>query len=149
MADPEREESLRTLVARDRGDSAFAELADLEMARGEHHQALLTLLGGLSANPSHQVGRLILARLFLHLDFTPFAIRELKELRAATPACESLKRLIEAIAPGTLAAEQLALGSKDPVTAEVAALAPASSREEVVAEDEFEFDILESLEEKK
>ena len=146
MADPEREESLRVLVARDRGDPAFAELADLQMARGEHQQALVTLLGGLSANPSHQVGRLILARLFLHLDFTPFAIRELRELRASAPSCESLKRLIEAVAPGSLAAEQGSLGIASHVS-EGAAGASSSSvsrAEEVVAEDEFEFDILES-----
>ncbi len=149
MTDTRRELELKERLVSNPGDSAFAELADLQMAGGRHQEALATLLGGLSSNPSHQVGRLILARLFLHLDYTPFAIRELKELRVAAPACESLKRLIEAIAPGTLAAEQLVQGSKDPVNAEDAALAPASSKEEVVAEDEFEFDILESLEEKK
>jgi len=146
MTESERERELGQRLSEDRGDAAFAELADLQMARGAYQEALGTLLAGLSANPSHQVGRLILGRLFLHLNYAPFAIRELLELRAQAPQCESLRRLIEAVAPGTLASLTGAAIASGPAAQSVGV---DSQSEDVVAEDEFDFDILESLEEKK
>lgn len=146
-----REQELTQRLAQDKGDPVFAELADLYMAKGQVGEALTTLLAGLSANPDYHPGRLVLARLFAHLGYTPFAVRELALLREARPECQSLERLLEAIAPGSSAlhdrAKEGRQGSEpasnedsQPQTSEVEV-----SGEETIAEGEFDIDVLEKV----
>lgn len=154
MSQSEREHELQARLSADRGDPAFAELADLLMADGRHQEALSVLLAGLSSNPSHLVGRLVLARLYIHLGFAPFAVRELKELYLTAPRSAALAKLIETIAPGTVAAldrgSALATSDANAQAAESGRAEGASAEAEgVVAEGEFEIDILESLEDAK
>lgn len=142
-----REDELKIRLEQDKGDPAFAELADLYMAEGKIGEALTTLFGGLSANPGYQVGRLILARLFLHLGYAPFAVREIQTLRKERPEIESLTKLLEAIAPGS--SEQPGDTSESLDAAQLGSEQESAAEEATLAEGDFEIDILEDLEEKK
>ncbi len=159
-----REEELKARLASDSGDPAFAELSDLYMAEGKVGEALTTLLSGLSANPGYHVGRLVLARLFAHLGYAPFAVRELVTLRQQRPECESIRRLLEAISPGSSklsndswedSARQLSQDGETGGAERVESperrqnSAPSASIEETLAEGEFDFDILSDLAEDK
>lgn len=166
-----REDELKSRIASDSGDPAFAELSDLYMAEGRVGEALTTLLAGLSANPDFHIGRLVLARLFVHLGYTPFAIRELQTLHRQRPDCDSVRRLLEAISPGssreswtstkpdnTISSDSEA-GSSPPGQGQVeggphgdvsahgpAAVSGATAEEETIAEGEFDFDVLADFE---
>jgi predicted Zn-dependent protease len=146
-----REQELLERLAQDKGDPVFAELADLYMAKGQVGEALTTLLAGLTANPDYHPGRLVLARLFAHLGYTPFAVRELSLLREARPECQSLERLLEAIAPGSSASPKRGMadsqsndaGISNESGGEPALRQELGDGEETIAEGEFDIDILE------
>lgn len=65
------------------------ELSETEGKRGEAREICFR---GLSANPQHKLGRLVLARLFYLDKMYEFAARELGEL-VGTPNCPSLEKL--------------------------------------------------------
>lgn len=133
MVDSSKEKILED----DPGNPAFADYADLLRREGDLTRAIEMCLRGLSHNPSHDLGRLVLARLFYERGWTPFAIREVEELCRRHPSNAGLTRLIKAIRPEGELPE-----------AAVAQAAPGSS-EETIAEADFDFEELDLIEEDK
>lgn len=78
---------------------AFAESAENLRRSGKLEEALKVCLQGLSANPAHHKGRLVLARVFFEMGYLPFAIREIEELCEALPESKSLQRLRDKLSP--------------------------------------------------
>jgi len=108
----------------------FMTRAELLRLEGAHHDALVTLLRGLSENPSHHPARLLLARVLFELGCAPFALREVEMLCRALPANQSLMKLYQG------------MGGTD-------AFSPGSPSEEVLAESEIDFDAISDLEEEQ
>ena len=121
----------RALLQEDPGNPAFVDFAEELRRAGELREAMEICLAGLSANPSSLRGRLVLARIFYESGYSPFAAREIAELQRARPESESLRKLA------------MQLGS------EISQAEPPLEQSEVVAEGEFNLDVLETLIEEK
>ena len=104
-------------------------IAEAENRRleGNHQEALLLLLKGLSESPSNHPARLLLARVFFELGCTPFALREVGQLCMNLPDNQSLKKLYQA------------MGGTTP-------LIQSTAVESVIAESEIDFDAIADLE---
>ncbi|MBX7143741.1 MAG: hypothetical protein K1X79_04770 [Oligoflexia bacterium] len=100
---PFDEKDLQTLVQNDAGHPAFVELAEGLYGRGLLKEALEVCLKGLSRNPSAHIGRLLLARIYFELECYPFAIREIELLCRALPKVQTLRRILERLAPARAA----------------------------------------------
>lgn len=96
MAETLEEEYISRLQD-DPGDECFADYAEYLRLQDRSQEAILVSIAGLSANPSFHKGRLMLARLFFECGYLLFAIREIRELRAALPANMGVKRLLEVL----------------------------------------------------
>ncbi|WKZ57933.1 MAG: hypothetical protein QY326_04500 [Bdellovibrionota bacterium] len=139
MQSPETEYT--EILASDPGDEVFVDYGDYLRRTGRLNDALLITLRGLSHTPDNSRGRLLLARLYFELGFTPFAVREIRELQAEYPQRKFLRQLLLKLAPD----EKLKEVSDSPVQPE-----PASkSSSETFAEGEFDFEALEDLEHKE
>ena len=124
------EDELKAALARDPGGAAFVLLAEILIRDGRFTEALPVLLAGLSHNESSDVGRLLLAETFYHLNYLPFAAREVSELSTRVPQSESLRKLLALISPqATEKAEK--------------------EEEGTVAETEFDFEDIDLLDDKK
>jgi predicted Zn-dependent protease len=134
-------EELRAELAKNPGSEVFADLAaELMSTPGERAEAREICFRGLSANPKHARGRLILAKLFYLDAMYEFSFRELIELRRIQPA-PSLDRLIESY--GDFGKAYLASsGANAP-----AAGSTAQAGEDVLGEIDLEEDFVEVLDE--
>ena len=132
-------EEIKTLLESDPGNPAFVEYAEELRRSGDLAEAMEICLAGLSANPSSLRGRLVLARVFYENGYIPFAARELAYLRRARPESESLRKLCE----------ELGVEALQDSFAEAAQVSSSQEAAEVVAETEFDLDVLESLSEEK
>ena len=132
-------EETRALLQDDPGNPAFVDCAEELRRAGDLEEALEICLAGLSANPSSLRGRLVLARVFYESGYIPFAARELAYLRRARPESESLRKLCE----------ELGVEALQDSFADAAQSLPAQGEAEVVAETEFDLDVLETLSEEK
>ncbi len=119
-------------LSKDPGDSIFVDYAVKLAGSDRHLEALEVCLRGLSANPGCHSGRLMLAKEFYSLGFTPFAIREVRDLCAKIPESESLRRLLNKLSGGAVSA----IGSEN----------DAKGNETTVAEADFDMDDIEELE---
>lgn len=97
------EKDLQELVQHDAGHPAFVELAEGLYRRGAIKEALEVCLKGLSRNPAAHVGRLLLARIYFDIESYPFAIREVELLCRALPNVQTLRKLLERLAPSRAA----------------------------------------------
>lgn len=131
LSDYEYEKAL----GEDPGNSIFAEFADVLRSRYDYNRAFRVCLLGLSLNPTCAMGRLVLARLFYEQSFTPFAVRELIQLREQFSDSHSLSVLLSKLAPQ----EEFASSNGSQV-------AETSSNEGIVAEAEFDLDDIELIE---
>lgn len=122
-----QEAELKALIQDDPGNPAFAEYGEVLRAKGDLANALIVCLSGLSLNPKNHRGRLVLARTLFELRCVPFAVRELKELATDLPDNKNIKKLLEKLSPELVQTQ-----------------APPS---EVLAESEFDIDILEAIKE--
>lgn len=123
------------MLGEDPGNSIFAEFADILRARYDYSRALRVCLSGLSSNPACAMGRLVLARLFYEQTYTPFAVRELIELKNKFPDNQSLEALLSKIAPQEVLDTEKVLHPSEEVEADG-----------VVAEAEFDIDDIELIE---
>ena len=117
-------EDLKKLLEQDPGNPVYGDFADGLRRRGDLLGALQVCLSGLSSNPGHHLGRLVLARVFYDLGCMPFALRELVYLRRELPDVQSIKKLVDKLSPA---------GAAD--TKET-----SESEEAVFAEADFDFD---------
>ena len=124
-------EDLEKAVAKNAGAPEFVTLAEVRRSEGDLKNAAHVCFAGLSADPGNHQGRLLLARVLFELEYLPFAVKELVDLKNAHPDSKALERLLEKLAPDQLVNQS----------------SPDSIGEEVIAEADFEFDILEELEE--
>ena len=125
-------EDLEKAVAVNPGAPEFVTLAEVRRSAGDLQQACHLCLAGLSADPGNHQGRLLLSRVYFELGYLPFAVQELVALCSAHPESKALERLLEKLDPERLSDAD----SKE-----------GKASEEVIAEADFEFDILEELEE--
>lgn len=132
-------DEIKTLLQDDPGNPAFVDCAEELRRAGDLGEALEICLAGLSANPSSLRGRLVLARVFYESGYIPFAARELAYLRRARPESESLGKLCE----------ELGVEALQDSFADAMQVSPAQGDAEVVAETEFDLDVLESLSDEK
>lgn len=125
-------ESLKQVLLKNPGDRQFVELAEYYKQRKDYHQAMQICLAGLSVNPGALKGRLLLAQLFYEQEFYPFAITELERLRSELPTNTAIISLLEKLNPTSI------LSAGSPV-----------SQENIVAETDFDFSDLDSLEDEE
>ena len=125
--DQKSEDEIRRELEENPGSPVFSDYAESLRERGELSAGLHTCLLGLSSNPAHHLGRLVLARIFFDAGYYPFCVRELKELLRAFPDNQSLASLLKRIAPESETGER------------------ASQSLATMAEAEFEFDELELI----
>lgn len=107
--------------------TTFVATAETYRLDGLHQDALVTLLKGLSENPSHDQARLLLARVFFELECIPFALNELRQLCQRYPNNVSLAKLYSSLGGEEIKATSSGAGS-------------------VLAESEIDFDAIEELE---
>ena len=124
-------EDLEKIVTENPGAPEFYLLADKLRQEGFFKEAIHVALAGLSVDSGNQQARLLLARLYFEQRYIPFAIREIEDLQRAHPESSALKSLLEKLDPGH--------SIKDRGTTQ-------GNVEEVIAEADFDFDILEELE---
>ncbi|MBX7138240.1 MAG: hypothetical protein K1X83_09670 [Oligoflexia bacterium] len=134
------EESIGAVLERDPGNPLFARQAEELRKAGALNEALLSCLKGLSHNPACHEGRLVLARVLFQLDFIPFAVREVQELRKAFPQSRSVEKLLMAIAPDI---------AVQPGAEKEAEQAPAGESDGTLAEADFDIEDLELIEKEK
>lgn len=124
-------DEIKARLEEDPGDPVFAELGEAYRIAGDLQEALWICLRGLSSNPDVHQGRLLLARIFYQLEYFPFAVRELRELAVALPENEHIRKLLEGLSPGSSAG----VGHGGEIDGA-----------EVVAESDFDIDVLEDIE---
>lgn len=107
--------------------TSFVAVAEAYRLDGQHQDALVALLKGLSENPSHDQARLLLARVFVELGCVPYALNELGQLVRRFPKNVSLQKLFRALGGTEIPSEQGSVSS-------------------VVAESEIDFDAIDDLE---
>jgi tetratricopeptide (TPR) repeat protein len=107
--------------------TSFVAAAEAYRLDGLHQDALVTLIKGLSENPSHDQARLLLARVFVELGCVPYALNELRQLVRRFPANASLQKLFRALGGSEVSVEK-------------------GSAASVVAESEIDFDAIDELE---
>jgi len=122
------------LLAKDPGNTIFAEYADSLRESGDYDAAVLVCLRGLSVNYNFQRGRLVLSRVFYEMNCIPFAIEQVKILVSSLPENKVLRRLLKKLTGGQ---GNVDVDSK-----------PASA-DDTVAEADFDFDEIDLLEEEK
>ena len=127
-------DEIEALLNEDPGNPAFVECAERYRALGDYANAFERCFAGLSANPSNHQGRLLLARLFYEKGYIAFAVRELELLAKHLPDNNTVKRLLEKLAPGS--SQQLGETTKE----------KSGKADDTVAEAEFDFDTLEKIE---
>lgn len=136
---------LAELVFQDPGNPAFVDLAESLRTSGKLSESLQVCLAGLSRNPDLHRGRLVLARVFFELGFVPFCLQEIHNLIKELPNNNALLRLAEKLDP-SFESSRLNL---NPDSARLPLSDTASSNsqadESVVAEADFDFDILDGL----
>ncbi len=124
--DSQKLSQLRKQAGQEPGSEAFVELARalLESPEGRA-EAREVCFRGLNANPSHKLGRLLLARAFYLDGCYVFAARELAELEDSSSS-PALMKLLEAFGPlaakyrsGKVALSASALQDDDDVVAEL------------------------------
>jgi predicted Zn-dependent protease len=120
------------------GSLVFINYGEYLRKQGRLSDALLVCLRGLDANPNADKGRLLLARTYYELGCTAFAVRELTELLRTQSQNEILLRLVKKLAPDFVPGLQ----QERPEST-------ATLTEELLAESEFDFDSLQSLQDKK
>ena len=135
-------DKLRVIVAEDPGADSFVELAELlasdPITRPEARELCLR---GLSKNPSNNLGRLTLAKLYYLDCLFEFSLRELLELkRLQSRQVPSLEKLISAFGP--MSSEY----GKVPPTMTDTSAASVSEAESTVAEIDLDIDFLEAAE---
>jgi predicted Zn-dependent protease len=122
------ESRYRNILEAEPGDPVFAEYAERLRASGRHGEAIEICLRGLSSNPSCHGGRLVLARTFYEKGYHPFAQREVEQLARDLPDSRTVQQLRARLCGGASQNE---------------------TREERVAEAEFDIDELELIEKKE
>ena len=125
-------EENQALLSKDPGNEVFIEYAESLRNSGNPGQAILVCIAGLAANPAMHRGRFLLARIFYEQGYTTFAVRELRELSAALPEIDPLKRLIARFEPAS---------TSEPGAAPKAA--------ETVAESDFDIAEIELVDEER
>lgn len=88
------------LLETDPGDEIFVQYAESLKKEGKRVEALNVILRGLTASPTNNRGRLLLARMFYEDGYTPFAVRELIEIHKSIPQNKAIKQLLEKLSPG-------------------------------------------------
>jgi tetratricopeptide (TPR) repeat protein len=104
----------------------FAEAEALRL-QGDHQQALILLLKGLSKDSQNDQARLLLARVLYELNCLPFAVQEIQTLYNKHPESKSLARLLSSLGGH----------ARSNVT---------KHTEAVMAESEIDFDAIDDLE---
>lgn len=121
---------LETAVADNPGTPEFVDLAHELSKAGRAERAISVCLAGLTRDPSNLQGRLLLARIYFEQGYVPFAAREVQELVKLHPGSNALQHLAAKL---------------DPSYVDLEARSETESDEQVVAEADFEFDILDEL----
>lgn len=148
----EREKLLREALRDNPGGDEFAELAELLSADAQRRpEAREICFRGLSENPRHAKGRLVLAKLFYLDGLGEFCVRELVELSRYVSNSPSLERLVSAFGEfgKQFLAERPTAAQKRSAT-DAAAGAAGGESSKVVAELDLDADfddLLEDLEE--
>lgn len=132
-----REREYHELLQSDPGNEAFIEFGEFLRRSARYSDALLVVLRGVSTNPTHPRGRLLLARVLFDCGCTSLAAREVEVLCRQFPEGKFLKKLLERLAPQAAAA----LSAK-PREQETQSSAP-----ETLAEADIDFDVLDSSKE--
>jgi predicted Zn-dependent protease len=120
-----KEEKIKLKLSKDPGNPVFSEFAEYLRKKKRVDEAFQVCFEGLSQNPSHLPGRLVLARLFYASNWIPFAVRELELIHRSYPENATLIRLLQKLDP-------------DFVPASDRAVETGQSNETMIAETEFD-----------
>lgn len=140
-------------------NSPIADKAEALRANGETWQAIQSALAHLGSEPMDHSVRLVLARAFYDVGLLEFAIREIEHLSQQLPENQSLRRLLEQLAPDRVDSKKPAegaLANRAQLESQSVArhdatptIAPKESEPETLAEGEFDIDILEEVQNTK
>ncbi|RMG44745.1 MAG: hypothetical protein D6719_01310 [Candidatus Dadabacteria bacterium] len=134
------ENQFKELLKEDPGNAEFAEFSDYLRRKKRFLEAFDVCFAGLSANPSCDHGRLVLARTFYDCGYYWFAVRELKMLQEKHPFNKSIKRLLKYLTGSEVVNES---------SPEASPSQSAAESEDTVAEAEFDFEDLDLIEEEE
>ena len=127
------EQEYQRLLSVNPGDPCFADYALYLRSQGRGDEAQQVCISGLSENPQHHRGRLVLARLFYDRGQLPFSIREVEQVYRELPNQQTIRKLLSRLSPTSLGSETR----------------PKETIEQTVSEAEFGFDQIDLLDEKK
>lgn len=130
------ESEISNILAEDPGNPVFCEYAEKLRQEGKLKDALWVTLSGLSKNPANHRGRLVMARTLYQAGFIDFSVTELKVISKELPENQSVKKLIDKLAPG----------EKEHVVEKQSEQASHGSGEDTLAESEFDLGDLEMIE---
>lgn len=135
---------LREEFESDPGSPACIALARELIARSDLADAQQILIKGLSVNPSLDLARLLLAKVYFLQGFIPFAAKEIAELRVKNPKLEVLKRLHQKLTPHSGSVPN-AVSSVQP---EAPLVEAGNFEQKIVAETDFEFSEIDLIDKK-
>lgn len=124
-----QETRYRQALAEDPGNPQFAEYARALVACGRAKEAIHVCLAGVSSNTTFSEGRLALALSFFEAGYRPFCVRELELLSKHHPQVSEIRKLL------------MLLGGTDSADSD----SSGDGEETVLADTEFDVDILEEL----